>query len=507
MWKKIGVNSISYLALTIFKLAFGLWYTPYLLHKIGALDFALITFISSIFGFSGLLDIGLRPTLVKLVAAKHARGDHEGLQADVSAFLTLFTIIGFVAGVLLSLVGIALPYFTHIPPERVHIYAILFAISAVQAFYNFPLGTLNGILNGLQDNVMGSFIQFFTVVATGIYSYVLLTTGYGVVALNVAAMIVGLLVVPVSIWRVKRLLPGLRFRFRRVTMDEVRGYSRFSGVMFISNIAESAIRRTDQLIIAMFLPLVNVATYQIGTRLHDYSRMPMEQVVGNIFPAASALAGKGEREKLYDLIFRGTKYIIMIYLPIYALLICYGGEFITLWVGKDFAGAYWVMILLVSGSLYHAVDAIPQWCLLSQDRTRNFTRANIAGAVVNLILCVVLVNTPLGIYGIALAALLTYLFVGVPFGWFVRRELGFGFPEMFRRSILGPLISVIPIFLLRAAYTLFPLRWWSWTAFNLVSVLLMLGVYLIFFADDRERRKIRSVRDSILGRAIPEGAE
>src|SRR5262245_11674169 len=66
--------------------------TPLMVHVLGDRDYGLWVTVFSLTGYFGLVDQGLRPSLVRYVSRERAAGDVEALSSTLSSALLLYTI-------------------------------------------------------------------------------------------------------------------------------------------------------------------------------------------------------------------------------------------------------------------------------------------------------------------------------------------------------------------------------------------------------------------------------
>jgi O-antigen/teichoic acid export membrane protein len=224
----------------------------------------------------------------------------------------------------------------------------------------------------------------------------------------------------VSCWAAHRRIPGLRVRpsgFRRARLREI---GRFSVAMVVWTVAGAALHQLDRVLIAVFLPVAALTTYEVGARLALYSRTVLHSWLSIVMPATSSLAARGERGRLRSLYLRSTRWVLATYGGAALALIGLGGPLVRLWMGDGFAESYLVMCLLVAGSLVQSQNVVAHVMLPGMRELRVFTRFMAVYPVVTASFAVTGVATG-GLVGLAAGTALSMLVMETAFLVFVVR--------------------------------------------------------------------------------------
>src|SRR5205809_6036103 len=97
----------------------GFMITPVMVHGLGDGGYGLWVTIFSLTGYFGLIDQGIRPSLVRYVSRDHARGDREGLSRTLSSAILLYTGAGLVIFAATLVAAMMCDRWFHIAPEHV----------------------------------------------------------------------------------------------------------------------------------------------------------------------------------------------------------------------------------------------------------------------------------------------------------------------------------------------------------------------------------------------------
>jgi O-antigen/teichoic acid export membrane protein len=122
----------------------GFFLSPFILHRLGDEAFSLWVLVFSLTGYYGLLDLGIRSSIVKYTAKFVATNDEHQLSAFLSTSLGFFAVVGFVV-LLMTVTGF---FYLHllfrIPAGMLGSARGLFLLAGVSVALTFPLGVFAG---------------------------------------------------------------------------------------------------------------------------------------------------------------------------------------------------------------------------------------------------------------------------------------------------------------------------------------------------------------------------
>jgi O-antigen/teichoic acid export membrane protein len=203
--------------------------------------------------------------------------------------------------------------------------------------------------------------------------------------------------------------------------------------------------RTDEIVIAAFLPLSAVAPYAIALRLSETAQILTNQFMKILLPLASELHAENDQGRLRSLYITSTRLTLAIFLPVGCTLVVLTRPILTLWVGAAYAGfAHLVLILtlanLIDTSLWPAGSV-----LQGMARHRPLAVMSMCTAVANLALSIVLVRS-WGLTGVALGTLIPIAIecIGLVLPY-VMRVLGISLKQALKEMFLPALLPAAPM--------------------------------------------------------------
>lgn len=498
LWFRILRNIGSGFGGTAIILLINFALMPFVLAHIGQVGFGIWVLVNSLVGYMGFLDVGLQPTLVKKTSEYLAADDREGLQKIVNTTLLIYVFVGILVGMVVVAFAPYLPRLLKVPEQDVSVFTMVTYIVGFQTALGFPMTIWRGLVGGLQDYHAINIINITSNVLRAALTYVLLLNGYGLLGLVWLGFGISALVWCGNYLWVRRRIPYLRITPKHIDISKIRDLIKFSGSMFIWGLAGQSLGDLDKLLIGIFLPLSSVATYEVGYRLYNYSRIILYSMVA-ILPTAADLRVKNDTDSLRSLYLNGTRYLILIYSAVTAGMLIFGQVFIRLWLGAGYEESVVVLNILLIGSLYQAQNGIAHVMLPGMNRLRVFTLIMSAYPVVKLVLGVLLISN-FGLQGIALATTLTFYILETIFLYFILKLFDVTLPQLLRAVHLPALLTVAPGVLIAYLFKFSDLVH-SWIDLLLVASGL-LGIFgLSFFGmgmTGRERKSFVSMYKILL---------
>jgi O-antigen/teichoic acid export membrane protein len=428
--------------------------TPFVVHRLSVDVYGLFTLLLAFTAYFAMLDFGFGYATTKYVAEYRARGDTEAVQKIASTSLTAYLVLAVAGGAGLAAVSPLLIHHVLAVPAHLQglaqtaflVASLAFSLTMIlQAFQAFP--------NALQrmDLTTRRTIAFATASSGGIVG--VLALGHGLLAVLAVQVGVNALATVAFFALSQRLLPEIRLRpgFDRATF---RMLARFSMLKFANNVSTNTVMQIDKVLVGALLSLGAVAYYFVPLTLAQRLTTAVSAVAVAFLPAASALHGRADRERLVELYLRATKVVALLGLPLASLLVVFAHPILQFWIDTKFAdkGALTLQVLAIGYgiNIFSTIPAITSDSLGRPGVTASFS---VASACLNVCLSLLLIPR-FGILGAALAIAINSAALVPYFIWYVHRHvLELPVWTVVRRSIASPAIAAVlswvPMLLLR----------------------------------------------------------
>lgn len=369
--KNAARNSLTYFVSISVGIATGFVIMPALVHGIGLVEFGIWAVATTVVGYSGVLDLGLGQTLIRKASDSMARGDTSALRRTTCEVFSLYLLLG---GVVLLVGGLIATYgglLFDVADAKLGTFRHVVLILFITAAFSFPMSVLNGLIGALQDFHFIHLFSSFLSVIRAISTLALVAAGFGLVPIVLATSAVAILGWLGNYLWVRHHLPELQVRPLPITR-EFLDVARFSGSMFVWALAGQALQSLDRIIVGLLMPLAAVGSYEIGARLHSYTKT-VANVAFVALPTASALDAEGRRRELTALYRHGSKLIFGVYGAVTLLFLLFAGEFVHLWMGPGFEQSVLIAQILTAATLFQSQNSLGHIMLVGTGTLRTFT--------------------------------------------------------------------------------------------------------------------------------------
>jgi O-antigen/teichoic acid export membrane protein len=181
----------------------------------------------------------------------------------------------------------------------------------------------------------------------------------GIVALILISRLVTLAALVVFALRV---FPELR----RVSMttNQLGRLTRYGGWVTVTSVVGPILTYLERFLVASLVSMAALSHYTASYEAVMRLLIVPISLTMSLFPAFSALAGTGARERLGAILMRSVKYVLLALAPLVLALVLFAEEILRIWLGSDFAAHSTVaMQILAVGLLVNSL-AHPPYGLL-----------------------------------------------------------------------------------------------------------------------------------------------
>ena len=411
--KRIAFNSAVNLLRYCLEMVVMFFITSKMVRALGVDDFGLWSLVISVAGFFILLDFGFTSGVVKFTSESKGRGDTERRNQLISTLGVVYIIIGLIA---LAGVGVLSLFFNSLfsIPESQQIKAqyLLWIIAMRSVILFLPLSMFSGLLFGEQRITELNLVKCFSAVFYGILAWLLLNSGYGIMALAWLNLLEMLIEHALYILLSYRYIPDLRISWSLVDRKIFREVSSFSAYQCIINLSVLVLTRTDPVIIKLFLPLSAVASYSVSMKISETLRLLIKQFINVFTPVIGEMHGAGKADDIRSLFLYGTKTALAMGVVLAIPVWIFGRELILFWVGPDLVHTYPVLCILTFISVILIPHLMASNVLAMTGHYRYTAGAAVISIMINIGFTLALI-LPFGLVGVALGTLIAVFSIDV----------------------------------------------------------------------------------------------
>lgn len=348
--RRIALNTVTNLTGYLSSVLVAFFITPYVIRQVGDSGYGLWIVLLAFVGYATMLEFGLQESLTKLVSKYEAAEEFTRINEIYSlswAFVLLLSLVA--AGLLLGIFPRFLHHFVE-DPEKLSLARSLLVFLAVDVALILNKVEFAGMLYGFQLYYVKNLVDIVLNLLNPLITFILLGRGYDIYSLAIASIAVNAGSFAVYYILCRRHSRNLRFGvryFRWGTLKEIFG---IGSKIFTSATIQRAARHAQPLVIAWFLPTVYNTFYSIPNRLVQYGTEMLYVLSTGYMPIFSELSARGDFEEIRRVYFRFTRYIVILFYPLIIGLVSYGYDFISFWMGPQYAreGKYVILFLALS---------------------------------------------------------------------------------------------------------------------------------------------------------------
>lgn len=492
--RRIATNAIANYAGQVTILGVGILLTPFIISHLGNSMYGVWALVVAVQGLGGLMDLGVTTSVVKFVAAHNARQERDEISRVVSSSFFLHLGMGTLVFAVTALVAFFAMPLLKLDPAQVDVARRALLVAGASLMFSLPLGVLASLPAGLQRYEITNIVNIAYTLVTAAAILIVLPLGGGPTEL-IAINGIGLVIAHgIKTYYAARLLPGVTLSVRgadRQTLRRIGGYSLW---LFVLDAAKRVFYNADAVMIAAFLPVANVTSYNLGFKpasAVSYLAGPFVQV---FLPAASEMEARDEKDKLRALLVTGTRVSTMLTMPAVLWLLAFGRQTLTVWVGQGHEDALPVMYVFLITFLVSASQNPAATILRGIGQVRAIALFVLAEYAVNIALSIILIPR-VGVVGAALGTFIPAVINNLVFiPWLVCRALEVDYRDFVRGSLLGPALSAIPALALLWPLSLLLSRASivNVAAGGAAALVLFAGFYWFLGAGREERRLVIS---------------
>lgn len=347
MSQKISGGLLSYAS--IFGNVFiALLVTPLMVSSLGQGGYGLLSIAIAFMAYLNMLDFGMNDSLMRYFVAH--RGDREATRRFLGRMICVYSVVG----ILILLMGQGLAalfpviFAATMSEAEISLLQAMIQVMSVGAAVLIGLNPVNALIYAHERFVYMRSVEMLVSWGGTLVIVAALLLGQG--PLTVAIITAGGKVVQ-ALLGVSYLLIFLKIPIRPLLPDlaELRVVLKYAAPIFVSLVAGQAVTKLDNILVGAILGAAPVAIYAIGLTFNKYLQAFSTAVSRLFTPEIIRKMDKGaDPVQLTDMMIRISRIQAMSLFLVLGGLIVFGQRFLTLWLGPEFAPAYFIMITILS---------------------------------------------------------------------------------------------------------------------------------------------------------------
>lgn len=397
---------ISYLSLFI-NIIIGLLYTPWMIKSIGKADFGLYTLAMSVISIF-VFDLGLGRAVTTFIANYLSKGLYNSINCFLGIIYKLYLSIDIIIILILSSLYFFIPdLYKGLSPEEIEKFKIIYILASCFCVFSFPFIPLTGILSAYEKFIQLKFCELFDKILRVITMTVCLIFGYGLYALVLVNVVVGIITILLKLFFVKRNT-DIKIVWKFWERAEFKKIFNFSLWVTIIALAQRCIFNFAPTILGIVSNSKDIAVMGVAISLEGFIFMFANALNGLFLPKVSRLVSEKKRDEISALMVKVGRIQVLIIGLLLIGFIALGESFILLWVGRDYASVYLCTILLIIPSFLHLPQEIAVTEMVVTNKVKYQAYVFVGMALLNLILAFPL-SMQYGVLGMCISICIAYL--------------------------------------------------------------------------------------------------
>jgi O-antigen/teichoic acid export membrane protein len=479
-------NTVYNSGFKLFNQLIALFVLPLFIKNLGAELYGIWIISGVLIGYLEMVDLGFSEGVMREVSNTYANNDVIGFRKVINSSLFLFILIGII---ILILIILFRDNIISLLAVKAIDYELAKEVLLTTAFFApFLWGTrLTGIIfQGTLRFKEYSLLSGIQTLGKTVVMMALLYKGYGIVEIIVITNIVFLVLWLPSVFVLYRVSPETTINIKYFSRDTLTKIAPYSFAVFYAQIISMLALQADNLIIGVAISMTGVTAYTIASKLFYTSYTYMGMISGVFQPTSYHAFARNDRGMIEKLMFKGTKYMTLLYTPIGYIGIIISPLFIETWVGKEYLPyAIWSQMFMAVFVLTSGYG-LPVNLAFNSVQTKSANIFKTTSIIVNLIIGILLVKK-YGIGGPIIGTLVAGLIGPLTFPYFCR-QIGVEWKKPFIETLKIIAINLpMAIFFYWMATFLSPgwlnLLWFS----ALILIVFFFTLYFSLFDDDDKK--------------------
>jgi len=402
------IANVAFLALSV---TLGLWYTPFVIDRLGVATYSLVPLAGSLTNYMSIVGVAVSGVVARNITSALARGDAEGANREFNLSFRLALYMGGALLVLAVLFALAMPRLLNVPAGQ-EMAARILMVSVAAAFLATIIGSPFDCYTWAANrfDVRNALDAVGLVIRTGVvvllFSWT--TPALSAVSLGVALSAAFLLLSTTVACR--RLVPVLRLNEDAISWREVKSLWLSSRWVVLNQTGMILMANLDLVLINVLLGPEIGGRYSPLLQWVVYLRSAVNSVTLALGPSILLLYAQGDSGRLNQLCRQSVKLAgLMACIPV-TLLCGFSRPLLDTWLGPSFAEFAPLAWLLLVPLCAEAAQSHLGVVALAADNIRGWALANIGAGLIMVVLSLVLVKGfELGLYGVAVASAIVSL--------------------------------------------------------------------------------------------------
>lgn len=358
----------------------GIILVPIMVRGLGAEGYGLWVAASSL-GSMLWIDFGIQVSSARIVAQDRVVELGDQMPRFVEAAWSADLALGFLVALLIGLFGLGLTQGLHLSAESIRIAPIFFGLAGLTFWGSQLLTFTAAVLNGLRRFDVANYLAIGTLLAGAAGIITVLTMGGSLLAVAIWQVLLNWSSLLLAIYVVRRLEPRIQLGRGNFKWAWLRPYLAFGLWSQLSDFSKNSNLQAAPLLIGTVLNSSAISPFAVGQKFPTAVSRLQGRALDVIFPAASQSKDSGATRHLIEV---GTRWMVVLMLPSYLVLIISAPKLLLAWMGDAPVDTVAVLRLMCAGMAIAALGGGSEQVLWGRGKAREIFWVNTAALAANL---------------------------------------------------------------------------------------------------------------------------
>lgn len=483
---------LSYVAIFVNIIA-TLLYTPWMKNQIGVSNYGLYTLAISFISLF-MMDFGISAASARFIAKYRAEGDTDAVNNLLGLVYKLYLLIDAVVCVVLFVLFFFLEsIYAGLTPTELSQFKELYVIVSVFSLFSFPFTTLNGVLNAYEQFVPLKVCDMLHKLLSILLVVAVLLGGLGLRALVLANSLSGVITVLLKWYFVKKTTP-VKSNWRIWDSTLFKAVAGFSLWSFVAGLAQRLMHNITPSILGAVSDSYQIALFSPALSISGYFFTIAAAVNGLFLPTVSRKIADKKEDDILPLMTAVGRFQVVVLGLLYVGFWVVGKEFMCLWMGEEFAPAYYCTLLLTFPNVIEFSQQIANTTMIAKNKVKYTSLSWLAGSLINVLISPTL-SARYGVIGAGVAIFIgSMVFVALT-NVLYHRMLHINMFRFYKECYLPMLIPMVGGIALSTLLTrMVPLSGWLGLAVKgIATAVVFLLLVFVFHMRKEEKRSVLSL--------------
>lgn len=396
--RQIKIGAVLAYGTIAFNILAGLIYTPWMIREIGQSDYGIYGLATSLIGMF-TMDFGLGNAAIRFISKYRAENDEKKINQFMGLTFKLYLIIDAVIFLVLVICFIFMSeIYQGLDHNEIIRLRVVFVIAGLFSTISFPFQTLNGLISSYEKFIFQKIMEFVNKAGTIAIMIILLMNGKGLYALVLVNAFVGIVVIAIKLWYLKRNVPiKIEWTYWNKSMlKEIFGFSIWIAIIVI---AQNLIYNIMPTILGITSNTVEISKFTAASTIEGYVYTFSYVISGMFMPQMARMIHKNKNDEvanakeITELMIKIGRIQMVIVGAIIAIFTVFGKDFVELWLGKKFGGTYETILLMIIPTAIIAIQGIAETYVSATGKIKYNAYGTIVAAIVAVVIAFVLSST------------------------------------------------------------------------------------------------------------------